>query len=357
MFTLPEPSRLYEAREKEWDGLHNCTQATVNRDLIGDDLIKLYRQQDTCFTTLDVKFLNEPAEDADGLTRELFSQGWKTILPQFFEGTTFHVPRVDPDCTEELFEILGRIASHGFVLTGYFPVGIAPASVIGIFDYQSLSDVDLIYSFLSFLTEGERATVEKSMCIKVGVDDIIVDVLSRFNVREIPSNPSGFRSLFLRIAKCEFVTRPSVLMAAFKKGMLMSHQVLWNDLNAASIRALYAKLYPSPDKVMELLQPNGDYVPLTARRERVFEFLRRYVRGLSRDKVPVFLQFVTGSSLVLVPRIEVAFTTLSGIQRRPIAHTCSCRVDLSTEYESFAAFCKEFDTVISKEECFQYNAI
>ena len=99
----------------------------------------------------------------------------------------------------------------------------------------------------------------------------------------------------------------------------MSHQVLWNDLNAASIRALYAKLYPSPDKVMELLQPNGDYVPLTARRERVFEFLRRYVRGLSRDKVPVFLQFVTGSSLVLVPRIEVAFTTLSGIQRRHIA--------------------------------------
>ena len=195
------------------------------------------------------------------------------------------------------------------------------------------------------------------MCIKVGVDDIIVDVLSRFNVREIPSNPSGFRSLFLRFAKCEFVTRPSVLMAAFKKGMLMSHQVLWKDLNAASIRALYAKLYPSPDKVMELLQPNGDYVPLTARRERVFEFLRRYVRGLSRDKVPVFLQFVTGSSLVLVPRIEVAFTTLSGIQRRPIAHTCSCRVDLSTEYESFAAFCKEFDTVISKEECFQYNAI
>ena len=84
---------------------------------------------------------------------------------------------------------------------------------------------------------------------------------------------------------------------------------------------------------------------------------RNNVRGLSRDKVPVFLQFVTGSSLVLVPRIEVALTTLSGIQRCPIVHTCSCRVDLSTEYESFAAFCKKFDTVISKEEYFQYNAI
>ena len=99
-----------------------------------------------------------------------------------------------------------------FVLTGYFPVGIAPASVIGIFDYQSLSAVNLIYSFLSFLTEGERATVEKAMCRKVGVDDIIVDVLSRFNVREIPSNPSGFLSLFLRIAKCG-------------KGFVLSRQV------------------------------------------------------------------------------------------------------------------------------------
>lgn len=289
-------------------------------------------------------------------TRALFS-GLEKHPPFFFEGTNFHVPHVHPDCTEELFKILGRIASHAFVLTGYFPVGIAPASIIGIFDYPSLSNEDLIYSFLSFLTEGERATIEKAMCRKVTVDDILNEVLSRFNVRQIPSNPSDFRSLCVRIAKCEFVTRPCVLMTAFKKGMLTSHPDVWNELDAVSIGALYAKLYPTPEKVTELLQPSQDDVPLNTRRERVFEFLRRYVRSLPRDKVPVFLHFVTGSSLVLVPHIEVAFTTLSGIQRRPIIHTCSGRVDLSTEYESFAAFCKEFDTITSKEECFQYNAI
>ena len=60
------------------------------------------------------------------------------------------MPHVDPDCSEELFDNLGRFTSHGFVLTGHLIVGIAQASVIGIFDSDSLSEEDLIYSFLSF---------------------------------------------------------------------------------------------------------------------------------------------------------------------------------------------------------------
>ena len=68
------------------------------------------------------------------------------------------MPRVDPDCSKELFEILGHNTSHGFVLTIYFPVGMVPASVISFFDPHALSETDLIYSFLSFLTEGELRT-------------------------------------------------------------------------------------------------------------------------------------------------------------------------------------------------------
>ena len=57
------------------------------------------------------------------------------------------MPRVDPDCSKELFEILGHNTSHGFVLTGYFPVGMVPASVISFFDPHALSE-----------TEGELRT-------------------------------------------------------------------------------------------------------------------------------------------------------------------------------------------------------
>ena len=119
--------------------------ASVNSDTIVEDILRLYRMNKTLTSSpLEVTFLNEPAEDADGLTRDLFLQGWKNILPLFFEVTNFHVPHVDPDCTEKLFEILGHLGSHGFVLTGYFQVEIAQASLIGIFHPDALSDKDLI---------------------------------------------------------------------------------------------------------------------------------------------------------------------------------------------------------------------
>ena len=91
-----DSAKLNEARAKEWESLSNSTitHASVNRDTILEDILQLYRMNETLTSTpLEVTFLNDPAEDADGLTHKLSSQGWKNILPLFFEGTNFHVPR------------------------------------------------------------------------------------------------------------------------------------------------------------------------------------------------------------------------------------------------------------------------
>ena len=211
---------------------------------------------------------------------------------------------------------------------------------------------------MGFITEGEQVKAKEVLENgRVSVDDTLIDILFRFNVRNIPTSRAEFHSLFLRIAKCEFITKPSVLVKAFKEGMLDAHPAVWSDLDATTIRTIYGRLDPTPEKVVAVLHPSPDYTPLTPQRDRVFEFLRRYVRRLTREKVSLFLQFVTGSSLLLVSKVEVAFTNLSGIQRRPIAHTCTDRIDVSTEYESFAAFAKEIGSILVKEECFQYTAI
>lgn len=85
-------------------------------------------------------------------------------------------------------------------------------------------------------------------------------------------------------------------------------------------QGLVCTFYPTVEKVAEMLEPSEEYKPLDYCHDRVYEFLRRYVRSLSKEKVPSFLQFVTGTSLALVPRITVtvAFNDLSGIQRRPM---------------------------------------
>ena len=48
---------------------------------------------------------------------------------------------------------------------------------------------------------------------------------------------------------------------------------------------------------------------------------KRFVRELDTAKLGKFLQFVTGSDIMLCDHIYVSFTRLDGVQRRPVAHT------------------------------------
>jgi len=47
--------------------------------------------------------------------------------------------------------------------------------------------------------------------------------------------------------------------------------------------------------------------------------------------------------------MEVQFNMLTGIARRPIAHTCSNLLELPATYSSYSDFVKEFKLVLSDE--------
>ena len=69
-FHFSESAKLKEARAKEWESLseNTITHAFVNRETIVEDILQLYRVNETIASApLEVKFLNEPAKDADGL--------------------------------------------------------------------------------------------------------------------------------------------------------------------------------------------------------------------------------------------------------------------------------------------------
>ena len=51
------------------------------------------------------------------------------------------------------------------------------------------------------------------------------------------------------------------------------------------------------------------------------------------DEIRHFLsEFTTGSSVLIAEKITISFNALSGISRRPIAHTCSCVLELIAFY-------------------------
>ena len=51
---------------------------------------------------------------------------------------------------------------------------------------------------------------------------------------------------------------------------------------------------------------------------------------MSNDELRRFVRFVTGSFVISVKSITVSFNKLDSFARRPIAHTCSARLELAS---------------------------
>ena len=91
--------------------------------------------------------------------------------------------------------------------------------------------------------------------------------------------------------------------------------------------------------------------------ERVFGFLLTYVGNMSMKTLRLFLRFVTGSSVRIGKRIKIEFNNLSGLARRPSAHTCDCILELPITYPTSVEFANEFDQVLSSEYAWAMDVV
>ena len=74
----------------------------------------------------------------------------------------------------------------------------------------------------------------------------------------------------------------------------------------------------------------------------VVDFLKRFVRAMDQAQLNSFLRYVTGADVLCVPHISVQFSTLDGLARQPIAHTCGSVLELPSTYDTFPELREEF---------------
>ena len=85
-----------------------------------------------------------------------------------------------------------------------------------------------------------------------------------------------------------------------------------------------------------------------------------YDKNMQPPELRLFLRFVTGASVCIAPKIEVTFNNLSGLARRPIAHTCDFNLELPTAYVNYEDFYGEFKAILtstSKEFSWRMDAM
>jgi len=79
-------------------------------------------------------------------------------------------------------------------------------------------------------------------------------------------------------------------------------------------------------------------------------YLSQYIGNVKYEEVCLFLHFVTGSAVCTGQKINVRFNKLGGMTKHPISHTCSCTLELPTNYVSYEVFAPEFQTILLSEE-------
>lgn len=331
----------------------------VKRVSIFTNLLDLYQSNSDIVLEypLQMNYVNEQAVDLGGVSRDVMTAFWLHAYEKLFEGSLFFVPAVHPSTDFAKFEVLGKILSHGYLCTGFLPIRIALPTLIAMVLGPSVPITSQLFNqaFYEYLNEVDRSILNRAVQITQSDSGVkafpsslmneLITVFSNLGFREVPS-PSCLLKTVSNIAKFVFFTNPMSAIQAVNAGIPSSHRAFWKDKSPVDLEQIYVALTATPSKVVSLIEE--PYFTNSAE-QIVYGYLRQFVGKMSSDDVRMFLRFVTGSSVCGTENITVQFNALTGLARRPIAHTCSSLLELPCTYTSYLEFEREFKLVLSAD--------
>mgnify|MGYP001792825395 CR=1 FL=1 len=335
---------------------------TIRRDNIFQMLLDLYQDKSFCLHAFPfMTFAGEKGEDFNGLKREVYTLFWQQTYIKLFEGAGSHIPMSTPEVTDELLTKLGRIASHGFVVSGVFPLNISKPFILSSLHCDTtLTDDELLNSFLQFHTEKERGVLANALTYTSGrsfpedIQEELVDILEAYNFRRIPT-PSTLKPQLVTIARRELVHKVSWAAKPFGQGLADCHD-MWQDVTRQEVDHLYATMMPTSKAILGLLRV--DEATITIGQKTVMGYMKRFIRNADEATLTKTLRFVTGCDTITVDAIDVTFHRNIGTIPEITAHTCSATLDLpSNGYVSFSDFQSQLMSILNSSEAWVFNVV
>lgn len=325
----------------------------VRRSCVYEDLIELYTKKKEAVLNeypFRTSFDTEAAIDTGGVSRDLFSAFFNEMYVNMFDGASLLYPAVHAAIDINSFGVFGTILSHAYLATGILPDRIAFPCLASILlgSDTLIPDAVLTQSFISSLCCHDQAVLQQALKQKNGeypsdTQEDLVSMLSSQGCREIPK-PGSLNRLLGQAARYTFLVRPAAALNVLSAGVPQQHRSFWSGMSLDSLLAIYNALSVTTSKVLRLLE---EPVITSASQEVVWLYLRRFIGNLRSAELRAFLRFVTGSFVICVSRITVTFNKLDGLARRPISHTCSATLELSSTYTSLPQFVAEFRSVLA----------
>lgn len=184
--------------------------------------------------------------------REVYSGFWEHFLEQC-EGEDERVPRLRPDYSEKAWQALGRVWLKGYLDHKIIPIRLSPAFVLACCQGLGSVDEELLMSFARFVSENERASLEKALQgnIDETVEDLL-DVFSRMGSHCLPSK-DNVRAAILTMAHKALLQEPKFIIDCFHSSI---HNAVPTLVTKESIMELYESKRPTNKKVAQMIKPS-----------------------------------------------------------------------------------------------------
>ncbi|XP_077862693.1 uncharacterized protein LOC144344694 [Saccoglossus kowalevskii] len=320
----------------------------IHRSKILEDMLKEFSDPGILAEDIDIRLVlpdSSAMEQAvgSGVIRECFTAFWMEFYERCTIGNIYRVPFLRHDFTRSSWEAVGRIIVKGFYLAKYFPTALAQPFIMEVFLKEVNIQRDsqqLLEAYFLFVPEGEREVFNQAISDFNAVDEEdLTDALDNHQCRKLPS-ADNMREIILEIAHKEIIQEPMFVADCWRKILLPLSSTICSD----NINKFYEDKKPNPKKVIKLLQFPDQ---MNTEEKIVGNHLQRYIREIDGSLLKSFLRFITGSDLMPEDPLNISFVKLSGICRRPVAHTCSNLLELPSSYDNYPDFRAEFNTILN----------
>ena len=295
-------------------------QITVHRSTVLSDVIKQFKEKpktlddpNLCmiFQVVDNKGKNERGAGT-GVVRDVIVKFWGKFYDALTDGTQVRVPTIRHSYHAQEWDAIALFLLKGYIQCEYFPVSLSRVFIkVVLHGEASVSEEELMSELLRFHSIDEADTIRECLSGNVACNsDEILDILSSYGVRQLPSN-DNVREIFIKLVHKEIIQKPNYITERWSAVLQHLKKCLSN-----SIDEVYLKLEPTAKKVLQLFEDE----PTSSDERTVLGYLKRFIRGLEVAKLKRFLVFTTGSDLMVCDSLNINFVKLDGLRRRPVAN-------------------------------------
>ena len=354
---LPDPDGASVQAPHSVPLIQDVREIAVHRNNVLKDMIKEFEEADILNYRLEFVFIDCRGEvekgRGSGVMREALSIFWREFYSSLSTGAAEKVPCLRHDYQKPQWQSVARVVVAGFRQEKYFPIMLSRAFIASCLFGEELFPTEChLDSFYNYIAKCECDTLQKCLADEEcdpSEDEDVMEVLSVYKCFRVVTK-ENLEHIVKELAHQELIQRPRYICNSWAP-IMSGLKDFTQFQTVANLMQLYEDSRPSPKKVVKLfsVKPSNE-----AERECVGH-LKRFVKSLDDIVLGAFLQFVTGSNIITVTKIEVGFSTESGFARRPVAHTCGPVLVIPSTYQSYSELSEEFSCILRETASWAFN--